>query len=128
MMVGALMFLFGAAQVLAQVRDFQPPGGPDYPAWFQLLVGLVIALIGAHARGLGVRIDKAETRIEQNRTSAEQQINGLQRALDREYHSKQETNQMFLRIENAMTAVHRRLDLMGAPQSPAAPKYYQQDD
>lgn len=112
---GVMLFLWGMRDAMAQ-----SPGGdaPTYATWFTILLGALMALLGAYFRGA---LGTVKERISENKTeiaSLTGRITATQRALDREYHNKQETNAMFTEIKASISALHRRLDLVNVPSLP----------
>lgn len=124
---GVALFLYGSLAV-AQGLPIQSGnlGSPGYSVWFDLLVGLVIALIGVYTKGLSGRVDLNETRIEQlrkdfsqhqlfiagdharaTRSEFEGMLNKLEQALRIE----------FSKMETSNNAIHRRLDNLHVPSA-----------
>lgn len=115
--VGLLLFFSGFG-VLAN----NPDGTPGYSEWFRIVVGLLIALVAAYAKGVESRVTKAETRIE----AANIRTNDLRELLVGQHYDKDEIDRRFDRIEqliaqsraeslNGINAVHRRLDYLRVP-------------
>jgi len=72
------------------------------PTWQVLtigLVGLMVLIATAYIKSLERRIIKTESDLE-----------NLNKLVLRDYHNKEEMNRILQRIENGVTAVHRRLD------------------
>lgn len=128
MTFGVLLFMWGA-DAFAQSS---PPSSPDYADWFKIVVGLLIAVIGAYAKGLESRITKAEACI----TAGDRRTTDLREQLAGQHYDKEEIDRRFDRIEQLMSAsrvessagiaaLHRRLDFLRVPPSPRV--YYQDD-
>lgn len=104
MLVGIALFLVGVADAMAATGE---GSGPGWEAWFTILVGLIVSLIGAHALGMRRRIEKVEDASVQ-----------MQRAIDRDMVTYTDLEQTTARIERSISALHRRLDFAHFPQSP----------
>lgn len=73
-------------------------------------------MVGAFATGLSKRLDRAEAV-----TAA------VQRAIDRDYHTKSDIDKRFDRVDQSVSALHRRLDFMRVPQAAQIRSTYQDD-
>lgn len=115
---GIILFLSGSAAV-----DLDH--SPSYGDWFQIVVGLLIALVGAYARGIADRVTKVETRTELTST----RISDLKELLVGQHYDKDEVDRRFDRIEDmiaksrtesveGIAALHRRLDFLRVPPAP----------
>jgi uncharacterized coiled-coil protein SlyX len=106
---GIALFAAGTSQALAQTGGSDE--APTYAVWFQLMFGLVLALIGAYAKGIDRRVDAIEE------TSSEQQrsIHTLNVLLAGGYHTKGEIAQMHADLRGMISAVHSRMDRAGYP-------------
>ena len=106
MAVGILLFLWGASSAMAQTPQSELV--PSYATWAQVLLGLLIAMIGAYAKGLEGRVRKVEDT-----------ASAMQRSLDRDYNTKAELAAQFSEVKASLSAVHRRLDYLRVPVVPA---------
>lgn len=115
--VGLLLFFSGFG-VLANNAD----GNPGYGEWFRIIVGLLIALVAAYAKGVESRVTKAETGLDASST----RITDLRELLAGQHYDKGEIDRRFDHIEqliaqsraeslNGISAVHRRLDYLRVP-------------
>lgn len=115
--VGLLMFFSGFG-VLAN----NPDGSPGYGEWFRIVVGLLIALVAAYAKGVESRVTKVEAGIDASSTH----ITDLRELLAGHHYDKDEIDRRFDRLEqliaqsraeslNGISAVHRRLDYLRVP-------------
>lgn len=114
---GLLLFLSGAIPASAQASS-----GPEYADWFKIIVGLIVALVAAYAKGVESRVTKAESRLD----SASTRITDLRELLAGQHYDKEEIDRRFDRIEQMVTAgrneassglgaLHRRLDFLRVP-------------
>lgn len=105
-----IVFVFAAA---IPATALAAEGGPS---WEQISLwggAALVALVGVHAKSLAARVNRHEEKI----SSLTEMILG-------DYHNKNEINNMLMKIEQSVGAVHRRLDHAGFKQ---ATKLYQQD-
>jgi hypothetical protein len=114
MVAGVALFVWGISDALAQTATHS--SGPTWETWFALSAGAISMLVSAFAAGLSKRLDRAEAV-----TAA------MQRALDRDYHTKSDTDKRFDRIDQSVSALHRRLDFLRVPQATQRPAPYQDD-
>lgn len=101
MAAGILLFLWGASNAMAQTPGADNVAGAG---WVQLLLGLVISLVGAYAKGLERRV-----------TDVEKIASATRRDLDRDYYTKQEMTNLVGELRGSISAVHRRLDYLRVP-------------
>ena len=106
---GVVLFLIGVSQAMAQAPSVSE--APTYTVWFQVLLGLVLALIGAYAKGLDTRLTNVEKASEYRR----QEITTLRERVISEYHNKNDIAAMHTDLRNMIQAVHSRLDRLGYP-------------
>lgn len=111
--LGVALYAWGIAGAAASPFD-GASYGPDWSLIAKGLIGLVMAVGAAYAKGLERRVTKIEAMASE-----------LQRSLDRDYHSKQELAAQFAGIHASITAVHRRLDYLRLPSVFAS---HHQDD
>lgn len=115
LVLGVCLFFSGLAQANSDM-------GPGYNEWFRIVVGLLIALVAAYAKGVETRVTKVETRAE----AANTRTNDLRELLVGQHYDKDEIDHRFDRIEqliaqsraeslNGISAVHRRLDYLRVP-------------
>ena len=108
---GVVLFLIGVSQAMAQTPSVSE--APTYTTWFQVLLGLVLALIGAYAKGLNNRLTSVEKQAEYRR----QEITTLRERVISEYHNKSDIAAMHADLRSLIAAVHSRLDRLGYPAS-----------
>ncbi len=112
--IGVVLFLSGSAVVSDH--------SPSYGDWFKIIVGLLIALVGAYAKGIADRVTKVETRAESTNT----RVSDLKELLVGQHYDKDEVDRRFDRIEDmiaksrtesmeGIAALHRRLDFLPVP-------------
>jgi septal ring factor EnvC (AmiA/AmiB activator) len=77
----------------------QLSGGPTWQIIATALLAVVATIATAYIKSLERRITKTES-----------DLDNLNKLVLRDYHNKQELNQILARIEQGVTAVHRRLD------------------
>lgn len=106
---GVVLFLTGMSQAMAQTPSVSE--APTYTVWFQVLLGLVLALIGAYAKGLDTRLTNVEKSSEYRR----QEITTLRERVISEYHNKNDIAAMHTDLRNMIQAVHARMDRQGYP-------------
>lgn len=107
MTFGVLLFMWGAA-AFAQSSH---PSSPDYADWFKIIVGLLIAVIGAYAKGLESRITKAEASI----TAGDRRTTDLRELLVGQHYDREDIDKRFDRVDQQLAALHRRLDFLRVP-------------
>lgn len=110
---GSALYLYGAR---ALAIPEPAPMSPELSTWLQIVSGLVIALVGAYAKGLSERITKTERDIDVLR----QALNLTQINIAAEHHTKAEANEQFRELKASIAAVHARLDYLKLPH--AGPK------
>lgn len=114
LVLGVCLFFSGLAQASNDI--------PGYGEWFRIVVGLLIALVAAYAKGVETRVTKIEARAE----AANIRTNDLRELLVGQHYDKDEIDRRFDRIEqliaqsraeslNGISAVHRRLDYLRVP-------------
>lgn len=108
--VGIALYVY-AATVLAM--DPLPLPGPDYSVWFQLLLGLVVALIGAYAKGLSGRVSENAKAI----ADLAARFSQHQVSVATNHHTKTENNEQYGRVERSLLDLHRRLDHLHVPST-----------
>lgn len=112
--LGTILFLSGSAVVEHQ--------SPTYGDWFKVIVGLLIAMVSAYAKGIADRVTKVETRAE----ATGQRIGDLKEVLVGQHYDKDEVDRRFDRLERliaesrsesmeGIAALHRRLDFLRVP-------------
>lgn len=101
--LGVAIYAWGVAGAAAAPHD-GTSYGPDWSLIAKGLLGLMMAVGAAYARGLDSRVKKLEAAVA-----------ATQRSLDRDYHSKQELAAQFAMINASVNAVHRRLDYLRLP-------------
>jgi hypothetical protein len=109
-LLGVALFLWGA-------NAWAQSGGADSPTyadWFKIVVGLLIALVGAYAKGIDSRVTKLEVRVDSSAT----RITDLREILVGEYHDKDAIDKRFDRVDQSISALHRRLDFLRVPNVP----------
>lgn len=118
MLLGVSLFLWGSS-AFAQANGSP---GPDYADWFKIVTGLLIALVGAYAKGVESRVTKVEARVESSNT----RITDLRELLAGQHYDKDEIDRRFDRLERlivdargesskGIAAIHSRLDYMRVP-------------
>lgn len=107
MTFGVLLFMWGAAAF----AQSSPPSSPDYADWFKIVVGLLIAVIGAYAKGLESRITKAEACI----TAGDRRTTDLRELLVGQHYDREDIDKRFDRVDQQLAALHRRLDFLRVP-------------
>jgi cytochrome c biogenesis protein CcdA len=105
--LGAALYLYGAAAFASPQQIVMP----DYQAWFQIVLGLLVAVIGAYAKGVSDRVTENKREIDVLR----QALNLTQVSIATEHHTKAEANEQFHELKSGINALHRRLDFMRAP-------------
>ena len=85
-----------------------------------IVIGLLIALVGAYAKGVESRVTKLEQRVDSSST----RITDLRELLKSEYHDKEEISERFDKVDRSIAALHRRLDYL---RIPAVPLPFQDD-
>lgn len=108
-LLGVALFLWGA-NAWAQGGG----EGPTYADWFKIVVGLLIALVGAYAKGIESRVTKLESRVDTSST----RITDLREILVGDYHDKEAIDKRFDRVDASVHAIHRRLDYLRVPNLP----------
>lgn len=112
---GIILFLSGSATAGLD-------HSPSYGDWFKIIGGLLIALVGAYAKGIADRVTKVETRAESTNT----RVSDLKELLVGQHYDKDEVDRRFDRIEDmiaksrtesmeGIAALHRRLDFLRVP-------------
>lgn len=126
MLFGVALFLWGS-DAFAQ----NPVESPTYAYWFKVICGLLIAVLGAYAKGVETRVTKLEARADASST----RITDIRELLAGQHYDKDEIDRRFDRLEqmvsasrnessSGISALHRRLDLLRVPQ---AQRQYQDD-
>lgn len=116
---GVSLFTYSSF-VLAQVSS--PSAGPDYSVWFTLLVGFVVSLLGAYAKGLSNNIKENKNDIKE----LQDELSAHKLLVSDQHPKKHDMEAMFDRVEKSLTekitelklsnnAVHRRLDALHVP-------------
>jgi hypothetical protein len=105
--IGSCVYLYGAS---ALAISGAPPV-VDLSAWIQIISGLVIALVGAYAKGLSERIAKAESKLD----VLQQALSLTQVNIAAEHHTKEEANAQFAELKATINALHRRFDFFRLP-------------
>lgn len=119
--VGLLLFFSGFG-----VSASDPAASPGYSEWFRIIVGLLIALVAAYAKGVESRVTKVETRLDATST----RITDIRELLAGRHYEKDEVDKRFDRIEdlivnsrteaaNEISALHMRLDQLRVPPASA---------
>ena len=108
-LLGVVLYLYGASAIAQSI----PPIGPDYQVWFTILVGLIVAMIGAYAKGISTRVDENAAEIGRLRQS----LMNTQLQIATDHSTKSETNAQFSELRAAISAVHRRLDFLRVPSA-----------
>lgn len=112
---GGWVAVFLGLAMLAGTAFAAPAVLPVYgPDWRMIALGaiaLIPTLLGLYA----VQVERRVTRIEAAVAAAQAANSALQRSLDREYHTKADTDRRFDRIDESVAAVHRRLDFLRIP-------------
>ena len=96
--------VYSMGSVAAAAMQAHPAAGPDWSVIAMWAIGL-LGVIGGIVLGL---FDRRVTRIEERGDT-------LQRALDREYHTKTDIDRRFDKLDRSVDAFHRRLDRLGVP-------------
>lgn len=107
-MKGTVLVVLGASLYMtgAQAVGSQAPNVSDVATWFQIVLGLIVALIGAYMRGLSERITDNKREMEGLRKELVQ----TQVKLAAEHHTKAEIGAQFSELKASLDALHRRLD------------------
>lgn len=74
---------------------YASPGGPSWENIGMGAIGLIIAGIGAYAKGISGRVDRIESRVQQ-----------LNEAMLREYHPKADVREMVNEVRESMHVFH----------------------
>ena len=115
LVLGVCLFFSGLAQANSDM-------GPGYNEWFRIIVGLLIALVAAYAKGVESRVTEVETRLDATST----RITDIRELLAGRHYEKDEVDKRFDRIEdlivnsrteaaNGVSALHLRLDYLRVP-------------
>lgn len=99
---------------------------PSYGDWFKVIIGLLLALVGAYAKGVESRVTKTEAKLEASGV----RITDLRELLAGQHYDKDEIDRRFDRLEQMITgsrteassgisALHMRLDQLRVPPASA---------
>jgi len=78
--------------------------GPDWQTIAVFCVGVIITLVGAYAKSISIRVGKLEDK-----------FNELEIMVLRDYHNKDEINEILRELRQSIRALHERFDRAGFP-------------
>ena len=122
LLIGAALFIGGCSDAMAQSQG----SAPSYGDWFKIVIGLLLALVGAYAKGIESRVTKVEARADASGV----RITDLRELLAGQHYDKDEIDRRFDRLEkmitdsrseaaNGISALHMRLDQLRVPPASA---------
>ena len=78
--------------------------GPDWQTIAVFCVGVIITLVGAYAKSISIRVGKLEDK-----------FNELEVMVLKDYHNKDEINEILRDLRSSIRALHERFDRAGFP-------------
>lgn len=93
-----------AGSVVYSGAVFAATSSASGPSWESIAVGaisMLIALVAAYAKGVSNRVDKLD-----------EKYTALNQNVLREYHTKQDLNEILGEIKSSVKALHQRFDKM----------------
>lgn len=107
---GISVYVIGASSLALPASTFAA-GMPEVLSIFLFILGLLVSIVAAYAKGISDRVTDNKREIDVLR----QALNLTQVSIATEHHTKDEINGQFAKIEAGLNALHRRLDYMRAP-------------